>query len=106
MVDLPQQQYPNVDNMTYEKLLELEEKMGKVSNGLTDEEIKQLKHEKFIKYKYLEDKCIVCQYDFKELETVVALSCKHCFHFPCIKPWITNQHHCPLCKKNIRKEDK
>ena len=106
MVDLPQQQYPNVDNMTYEELLELEEKMGKVSNGLTDEEIKQLKHEKFIKYKYLEDKCIVCQYDFKELETIVALPCKHCFHFPCIKPWITNQHHCPLCKKNIRKEDK
>ena len=30
MVDLPQQQYPNVDNMTYEELLELEEKMGKV----------------------------------------------------------------------------
>ena len=106
MVDLPQQQYPNVDNMTYEELLELEEKMGKVSNGLTDEEIKQLKHEKYIKYKYLEDKCIVCQYDFKELETIVVLPCKHCFHFPCIKPWITNQHHCPLCKKNIRKEDK
>ena len=106
MVDLPQQQYPNVDNMTYEELLELEEKMGKVSNGLTDEEIKQLKHEKFIKYKYLEDKCIVCQYDFKELETIVVLPCKHCFHFPCIKPWITTQHHCPLCKKNIRNEDK
>ena len=106
MVDLPQQQYPNVDNMTYEELLELEEKMGKVSNGLTDDEIKQLKHEKFIKYKYLEDKCIVCQYDFKELETIVALPCKHCFHFPCIKPWITTQHHCPLCKKNIRNEDK
>ena len=106
MADLPSQQYPNVDNMTYEELLELEEKIGKVSNGLTDEEIKQLKHEKFIKYKYLEDKCIVCQYDFKELETIVALPCKHCFHFPCIKPWITNQHHCPLCKKNIRNEDK
>jgi len=106
MVDLPQQQYPNVDNMTYEELLELEEKMGKVSNGLTDDEIKQLKHEKFIKYKYLEDKCIICQNDFKELETIVALPCKHCFHFPCIKPWITNQHHCPLCKKNIRTEDK
>ena len=106
MVDLPNQQYPNVDNMTYEELLELEEKMGKVSNGLTDEEIKKLKHEKFLKYKYLEEKCIVCQYDFKEMETIVVLPCKHCFHFPCIKPWITNQHHCPLCKTNIREEDK
>ena len=106
MVDLPNQQYPNVDNMTYEELLELEEKMGKVSNGLTDEEIKKLKHEKFLKYKYKEEKCIICQYNFKELESIVVLPCKHCFHFPCIKPWITTQHHCPLCKENIREEKK
>ena len=106
MGDLPNQQYPNVDNMTYEELLELEEKMGKVSNGLTEEEIKKLKHEKFLKYKYLEEKCIICQYNFKELESIVVLPCNHCFHFPCIKPWITNQHYCPLCKVNIREEKK
>ena len=104
MVDLPQENYPNVDNMTYEELLELEERIGKVSNGLTDEEIKKLKHEKFIKYKYLDDKCIICQYTFKELETIVVLPCNHCFHFPCLKPWITKEHHCPICKKNIREE--
>ena len=106
MVDLPQQNYPNVDNMTYEELLELEERIGKVSNGLTDEEIKKLKHEKFIKYKYLDDKCIICQYIFKELESIVVLPCKHCFHFSCLKPWISKEHHCPLCKKNIREEEK
>lgn len=106
MMDIPRQEYPNVDNMTYEELLELEEKMGKVSNGLTEDEIKNLKQEKFIKNKYSEDKCIICQYNFKELENIVILPCKHCFHFPCIQPWITTQHHCPLCKKNIRNEDK
>ena len=95
---------PNVDEMTYEQLLELEEQMGNVSNGLTDEEIKALKHDKFIKNKYLEDKCIICQYNFKELEPVVGLPCKHCFHFNCLKPWIEKQHYCPLCKSNIRKE--
>ena len=102
----PQQQYPNVDNMTYEELLELEDKIGKVDNGLNEEEIKHLKQEKFIKYKYLEDKCIICQYDFKELETIVVLLCNHCFHFPCIKPWIVKQHYCPLCKTDIRIQDK
>ena len=106
MIDLPQQHYPNVDNMTYEELLELEERIGKVSNGLTDEETKKLKHEKFIKYKYLDDKCIICQYIFKELETIVVLPCKHCFHFSCLKPWISKEHHCPLCKRNIREEEK
>ena len=33
---------PNVDEMTYEQLLELEEQIGSVSNGLTEEEIKNL----------------------------------------------------------------
>ena len=95
---------PNVDEMTYEQLLELEEQMGSVANGLSDEEIKSLKHDKFIKNKYLEDKCIICQYNFQELESIVGLPCKHCFHFNCLKPWIEKQHYCPLCKSNIRKE--
>ena len=96
---------PNVDEMTYEQLLELEEQIGSVSNGLTEEEIKNLKHDKFIKNKYLEDKCIICQYNFIELESIVGLPCKHSFHFNCLKPWIDKQHYCPLCKCNIRKED-
>jgi chromosome segregation ATPase len=100
-VDMAQ---PNVDEMTYEQLLELEEQIGSVANGLTEEEIKSLKHGKFIKNKYLEDKCIICQYNFLELESVVGLPCKHCFHFACLKPWIEKQHYCPLCKTNIRKE--
>ena len=96
--------YPNVDEMTYEQILELEEQIGSISNGLSDEEMKHLKREKYIKYKYLDDKCIICQYAFKELETIVVFPCNHCFHFPCIKPWLSTQHHCPLCKKDIRKE--
>ena len=96
--------YPNVDQMTYEQILELEEQIGSISNGLSDEEMKHLKREKYIKYKYLDDKCIICQYVFKELETIVVFPCNHCFHFPCIKPWLSTQHHCPLCKKDIRKE--
>jgi hypothetical protein len=31
--------YPDPDNMTYEQLLELQEKIGYVSKGLTDTEI-------------------------------------------------------------------
>ena len=96
--------YPNVDQMTYEQILELEEQIGNISNGLSDEEMKHLKREKYIKYKYLDDKCIICQYIFKELETIVVFPCNHCFHFPCIKPWLSTQHHCPLCKKDIRQE--
>jgi len=98
------QLYPNVDQMTYEQILELEEQIGNISNGLSDEEMKNLKREKYIKYKYLDDKCIICQYTFKELETIVVFPCNHCFHFPCIKPWLSTQHYCPLCKKDVRQE--
>ena len=96
---------PNVDEMTYEQLLELEEQMGSVANGLTEEEIKNLKYDKYVKDKYSEDKCIICQYNFIELESIVGLPCKHFFHFNCLKPWVDKQHYCPLCKTNIRKED-
>ena len=96
---------PNVDEMTYEQLLELEEQMGSVANGLTEEEIKNLKYDKYVKDKYSEDKCIICQYNFIELEAIVGLPCKHFFHFNCLKPWVDKQHYCPLCKTNIRKED-
>ena len=96
---------PNVDEMTYEQLLELEEQMGSVAKGLTEEEIKNLKYDKYIKDKYSEDKCIICQYNFIELESIVGLPCKHFFHFDCLKPWVDKQHYCPLCKTNIRKED-
>ena len=51
--------YPNPDNMTYEELLELEERMGNVSKGLTEEKIKSLPQEWFKKGKYLEDKCLI-----------------------------------------------
>ncbi len=37
--DIIDQLYPNPDNMTYEQLLELEEKMGYVNKGLTYDQI-------------------------------------------------------------------
>lgn len=35
-----EQLYPNPDNMTYEQLLELQDKIGFVNKGLNDEQIK------------------------------------------------------------------
>lgn len=93
--------YPNPDNMTYEELLELEERMGNVSKGLTEEKIKSLPQEWFKKGKYLEDKCVVCQYEFKDEDKVKVLPCKHCFHPECIDEWLKNQKVCPFCKKEI-----
>ena len=94
--------YPNVDNMSYEELLALEERMGNVSKGLTKEQIDKLPKEKFLKSKYIDDKCIVCQYEFKNYEKVIVLPCKHCFHPDCIEEWLKNQKVCPYCKSEVK----
>ena len=94
--------YPNVDNMSYEELLALEERMGNVSKGLTKEQIDKLPKEKFVKKKYTDDKCIICQYEFKNYEKIIVLACKHCFHPDCIEEWLKNQKVCPYCKSEVK----
>ena len=94
--------YPNVDSMSYEELLALEERMGNVSKGLSEDKIKKLSREIFSKNKFMEDKCIICQYEFEKGEKIVVLPCKHCFHSDCIEEWLKNQKTCPFCKEEIK----
>ena len=97
-----EEDYPNVDNMSYEELLALEERMGNVSKGLTKEIIDKLPREKFAKNKFSDDKCIICQYEFKNYEKLIVLPCKHCFHPDCIEEWLKNQKVCPYCKVEVK----
>ena len=92
--------YPNVDNMSYEELLALEERIGNVNNGLNDDQIKKLKRDYFDKKKY-NDLCIICQNNFKDKEKVLVIPCKHCFHEDCIVPWLKNKKQCPFCKSEV-----
>lgn len=94
--------YPNVDNMSYEELLALEERMGNVKKGLTKEQIEKLPRDKYVKNKFIEDKCIICQYEFKNYEKLIVLACKHCFHPDCISQWLENKITCPYCKGEIK----
>ena len=94
--------YPNVDNMSYEELLALEERMGNVKKGLTKEQIEKLPKDKYVKNKFLEDKCIICQYEFKNYEKLIVLARKHCFHPDCISQWLENKTTCPYCKGEIK----
>jgi DNA repair exonuclease SbcCD ATPase subunit len=94
-------EYPNVDNMSYEQLLDLEERMGNVSKGLSEEAIKKLKKEKYVKDKFSEDKCIICQYEYKVDEQLIILPCNHNFHLECIIEWLKKEKTCPFCKSEI-----
>ena len=91
----------NIDNMTYEELLELEEKIGNVSKGLNNVQIKKLPIDLYKKGKYNNDKCIICQYEYKLREKVKLLPCKHIFHPECIDEWLKNEKKCPFCKSEV-----
>ncbi|KAL6178185.1 hypothetical protein ACLB2K_049704 [Fragaria x ananassa] len=95
----------DVDNMTYEQLLELGERIGYVSTGLTKEEIRRCVQK--IKLSMLSDqsqhdKCIICQEEY-EADDVAdemgkVLNCGHVFHFECIEQWLAHKNTCPFCK--------
>lgn len=72
------------DNMTYEELLQLEENMGSVCKGLTEEQIAQLPTAPLAKQE--EDTlCSICYCNGKEGEIFLKLPCDHTFHHDCIK---------------------
>ena len=52
---------------------------------------------------YFENNCCsICLEDFEAGETLKLLPCKHAFHSPCVKPWLTQQQvSCPLCKNDV-----
>ena len=93
---------PNPDSMSYEQLLNLEDNVGKVNKGLTEQQIDNLPNIKYHqKISKDIDKCIICMEEFKRREKVKALPCGHIFHHNCIKEWLLKEKTCPFCKSEI-----
>ncbi|KAI9106199.1 hypothetical protein DFS34DRAFT_50562 [Phlyctochytrium arcticum] len=45
--------------------------------------------------------CSICQDEYSEGEEVIELPCKHLFHEPCIKSWLTVNGTCPVCRHSL-----
>ncbi|KAJ3676904.1 hypothetical protein LUZ60_002628 [Juncus effusus] len=91
----------DIDNMSYEELLALEERIGNVNTGLNEESIKKLlKQFKYtsINFDTYEEPCCICQEEYNEGEDLGRLDCGHDFHSPCIKQWLLHKNLCPICK--------
>lgn len=95
----------DVDNMSYEDLLELGEKIGYVNTGLSEERIiKCIKKQHCI----LESKsscltetdrrCSICQEEYEIADEIGKLHCGHAYHVGCIKKWLLRKNTCPVCK--------
>jgi protein-arginine kinase activator protein McsA len=83
--------------------LELEERIGNVSVGLSPETVVEKLH--ITKWQApagdaseKEIKCVVCQLEYEDSEDVRILPCKHCYHADCIKSWLATKNECPVCK--------
>lgn len=48
--------------------------------------------------------CSICMEDFHVDEQASELPCHHCFHQQCIKPWLSAQHTCPVCRHSLPTE--
>uniref|UniRef100_A0A1J3J7D4 RING-type E3 ubiquitin transferase n=1 Tax=Noccaea caerulescens TaxID=107243 RepID=A0A1J3J7D4_NOCCA len=92
----------DVDNMSYEELLSLEERIGDVCTGLNDDTIsnrlKEQKYKSSTRSTQEVEPCCICQEEYKEGEEMGMLECGHDFHSPCIKEWLKVKNLCPICK--------
>lgn len=92
----------DIDNMSYEELLALEEKMGTVSTALPEEALsKCLKRSMYMPASTgcEEDvKCSICQEEYLVRDEVGKLTCEHRFHVTCVHQWLQLKNWCPICK--------
>jgi hypothetical protein len=95
------------DNLSYETLLELSERLGDVkSRGLTADDVRQLPL-------YRADggsgrqrltTCVICLDQVDRGQLVRALPCCHEFHAKCVDRWLTMNCTCPVCRFEISAE--
>eukprot|EP00939_MAST-03C_sp_MAST-3C-sp1_P003877 g3877.t1 len=99
------------EEMTYEEMLELGERLGNVKEErwaeCAEKHIKELPLVIFTprtpgkECASTEEKCLVCQMGYEEGETLKRLPCNHHYHADCIDQWLSRKKTCPVCKKSI-----
>lgn len=90
-------------NLSYEELLELQERLGRVPTGLSDREIRSLPIQT---YESTEDGafCVICQLDIEEEQKIITLpKCGHIFHQNCVGQWLKDNRSCPACRQRVFK---
>lgn len=92
----------DVDNMSYEELLALEERIGNVNTGLSEETIlNRLRRRECsiaVSSSTEAEPCCICQEEYSDGDDLGTLECGHDFHAGCIKQWLMHKNLCPICK--------
>nr|XP_043613108.1 E3 ubiquitin-protein ligase MBR1-like [Erigeron canadensis]XP_043613174.1 E3 ubiquitin-protein ligase MBR1-like [Erigeron canadensis] len=104
----------DIDNMSYEELLALEEEMGIVSTAVSEEELSKCVRISIYKPlcmmecrmrddRCLDDtKCSICQEEFISGDEIGRVGCDHGYHALCINQWLRLKNWCPICKASVK----
>ncbi|KAL5782905.1 hypothetical protein ACOSP7_007934 [Xanthoceras sorbifolium] len=100
----------DIDNMSYEELLALEERMGSVSTALTEESLSKCIKTNIYESAPIKDatpscsgshddvKCSICQEEYAVGDELGRLHCQHRYHVVCVQQWLRLKNWCPICK--------
>ncbi|MED6152569.1 hypothetical protein PIB30_093281 [Stylosanthes scabra] len=96
----------DVDELTYEELIELEDFIGKEKRGLSSNEVSSCLHSYTFdsvdeRKNNGTDRCVICQIEYEEGEGLAVLHCGHPFHTDCISKWLQVRKVCPICSSEI-----
>ncbi|KAG6508254.1 hypothetical protein ZIOFF_033628 [Zingiber officinale] len=92
----------DIDNMSYEELLALEERMGTVSTALSEEQLLRCLKRSIYTTNHVacgitfcgdEDmRCSICQEEYVGEDEVGELPCDHRYHTACIEQWLRQKN--------------
>lgn len=92
----------DVDNMSYEELLALGERIGCVNTGLCEDQLpKCLTESVYCSSDQLQEegRCVICLEEYQHMDDVGTLkACGHDYHVACIEKWLSMKNTCPICK--------
>ncbi|XP_028793080.1 probable E3 ubiquitin-protein ligase RHG1A isoform X2 [Neltuma alba] len=102
MIDQHRDMRMDIDNMSYEELLALGERIGHVSTGLSEKLISKCLTESIYcssEQSQEEGSCVICLEDYKYMDDVGTMrGCGHDYHVSCIRKWLSMKNICPICK--------
>ncbi|KAI7755508.1 hypothetical protein M8C21_031682 [Ambrosia artemisiifolia] len=98
----------DIDDMSYEELLALGERIGSVGTGLSDHLISKCIQESiYCSSDQVQDEgtCAICLEEYANMDDVGMLRvCRHDFHVGCIRKWLSMKNSCPICKAEPMKQ--
>ncbi|KAJ9539950.1 hypothetical protein OSB04_026456 [Centaurea solstitialis] len=99
----------DIDSMSYEELLNLEERIGNVSTGLSEASMSKCLKEKVYcgsDQHNEEVSCPICLEEYKNGDKVGRMEkCGHDYHVGCIKKWLLMKKLCPICKTEYSNQE-